>query len=128
MAISCGLRHGQPGGEPRCGPLSNPAFGTVVVRTRYDDDVRTGFGKRGYNWETSAGLQHELLPRVSVNATYFRRSYGNFLATDNVFEYASRLRPVLHHGTGGCLTPGGGGNRFAGSSMSSRPNLPRATW
>jgi hypothetical protein len=31
----------------------------------------------------SAGLQHALTPTLAVNATYFRRAYKNFQATDN---------------------------------------------
>jgi hypothetical protein len=39
--------------------------------------------KRSYNWEYTLGVQHELLPRVSVSATYFRRTWGNLRITQN---------------------------------------------
>jgi hypothetical protein len=50
----------------------------------YDDAVREGWGVRRNNWEVSAGVQHELLPRVGAELSYFRRNQGNFTATDNL--------------------------------------------
>jgi hypothetical protein len=70
--------------EEELGPLSNVNFGKVVVNTRYDELVRTGWGNRFYNWEGSLGVQHQLMPRLSLDASYFRRWYGNFTATNNL--------------------------------------------
>jgi hypothetical protein len=64
------------------GPTSNPLFGQPVLQTTPHPDVRKGWFKRGNNWEYSASVQHELLPRVSVGAAYFRRWFGNFTHTD----------------------------------------------
>ena len=33
--------------------------------------------KRGYNWETSVSVQHELMPKVSITAGYYYRKFGN---------------------------------------------------
>ncbi len=56
---------------------------TVPSSDLTDWNVRQGFGKRSYNWEFSVGVQREIMPRVSVDVSYFRRWFGNFTATDN---------------------------------------------
>ena len=65
------------------GVSQNLSFGKPVISVRYDPEWSHGFQNRPYNWEFSTGVQHELMPRVSVNAAYFRRIYGNFTVTDN---------------------------------------------
>ena len=66
------------------GALSNNAFGQLNVATRFDPDSIAGFGKRRNNWEISAGVTQELMSRLSVDATYYRRAQGNFTTTDNL--------------------------------------------
>ncbi len=78
----CALTAPQANGE--CGALANANFGTSVPGATYDPEILTGWGKRPFNWEFSAGVQHEILPRVSVDLSYFRRWYGNFFVTDNL--------------------------------------------
>ena len=51
-------------------------FGQVTVRP--DPAL-----PRGYNWEYSAVLQHELFPRVSVTAGFYHRDFYNLQVTDN---------------------------------------------
>ena len=45
------------------GPTSNPNFGSTFLSTLPSADVQKGWFKRGNNWEYSANVQHELLPR-----------------------------------------------------------------
>ena len=78
----CDLQNVNANGE--CGALSNRNFGTVVTNLTYDAKTLTGFGKRNFNWEISAGVQRELMPRVSADVSYFRRWYGNFVITDDL--------------------------------------------
>jgi hypothetical protein len=77
----CVLTNGAANGE--CGAWTFQDFGSSVPGTRYDPAIMEGWGTRPYNWEFSAGVQHELVPRLSVSAAYFRRIYGNFNVLDN---------------------------------------------
>ena len=79
--------------DSELGPSSNPLFGTVQVRTRYDDDLVNGWGRRGYIWEASGLVQHELRPGMGVGVGYFRTSYGNFQVTQNQAVTAAAYTP-----------------------------------
>jgi hypothetical protein len=78
---------------------------------------RHRMGHRQVDWEFSTGVQQQILPRVSVEAGYFRRWYGNFGVTDNRSVTASDFDPF-------CITapwsihgcPAAAGTRFAGST------------
>lgn len=73
-----------------CGAISDRNFGTTsLFGQTFDPDVLTGWGNRGYNWEFAAGVQREIMPRVSVDAGYFRRWFGNFRIVDNLAVEAS---------------------------------------
>jgi hypothetical protein len=50
--------------------------------------------KRTYNVETTAGVQHELLPRVSVSTNFYRRTFHRLRVTDNLLRTMSDYTPV----------------------------------
>ena len=77
----CNLLSPVANGE--CGAMANASFGQPVPGNTYDPKLMHGWNKRLYNWEFSTGIQHELLPRTSLDVSYFRRTYGNFRVTDN---------------------------------------------
>jgi Carboxypeptidase regulatory-like domain len=77
----CNIFATQANGE--CGALADPFFNTIQGGNDYDPDLLTGWNKRNYNWEFSAGVQRELAPRVSLDVSYFRRWYGNFPVWDD---------------------------------------------
>jgi hypothetical protein len=58
--------------------------------------------KRVYNLETTAGIQHELMPRVSVSANWYRRSFHRLRITDNLLRTMDDYRAynVFHPMTG----------------------------
>ena len=63
-------------------------FGVRALDTVDPDFQRT------HNWETTAGIQHELFPRVSVSATWYRRTFHDLLVRDNLLRSMSDYRAV----------------------------------
>jgi hypothetical protein len=63
--------------------IANPGSTTV------NPDILGGWGVRPYDWQFGASIQHELIPRVSVEAAYNRRWWGNFFVTDNTLTTAA---------------------------------------
>ena len=45
--------------------------------------MQEGWGKRNWDWQFSAGVQHEIAPQVAVDVSYSRRSWSNFFVTHN---------------------------------------------
>jgi hypothetical protein len=78
---NCDLTNPATNGE--CLGWQNLNFGNPVPATVYDPAILNGWGVRPYNWEFSAGVQQEVMPRLSVSVSYFRRIVGNFTVTDN---------------------------------------------
>ncbi len=70
-------------GGDLCGGWLNLNFGNFLPSTFYDPAILNGWGVRPWNWEFSTSVQHEIMPRVSVNVGYYRRVQGNFFVTDN---------------------------------------------
>jgi hypothetical protein len=69
--------------------------------TTINPAILGGWGVRPYDWQFGASIQHELLPRLSVEAAYNRRWWGNFFVTDNVLttaaDYEKYSLPIPQH-------------------------------
>ena len=57
--------------------------------TTINPAILGGWGVRPYDWQLGASVQHEVLPRLSIEAGYNRRWWGNFFVTDNVLTTAA---------------------------------------
>ena len=112
FAPQCDLTNPAANGE--CAAMANPAFGTLTPSAVRDLELRTGWGKRSYNWEFSAGVQREIFPRVSVDVGFFRRWYGNFAATDDLSLSPADYDPFSITAPVDSRLPGGGGNTLTG--------------
>jgi hypothetical protein len=113
----CVLGPALPDANGECGPLSDLTFGQVRTAgsTRYDDAVLSGLNdSQPYNWQASAGVQHELRPGLGVNATYFRTWFGNFNVTENQALTPADYDPFCVTAPADARLPGGGGNQICG--------------
>ena len=99
-----------------------PGATAAVPDGLFDRNVREGWGVRSYNWEFSGGVQREIMPRVSVDVSYFRRWFGNFTATDNIALVGTTGLPLgpANYRSFSIVTPsdsrlpGGGGQTVTG--------------
>jgi hypothetical protein len=122
----CDLLNTAANGE--CGPLSNNGFGTLRILTHYDPSYIEGWQKRNGDWEGMIGLQQELRPGLSLNASYHRRSYFNFACgfvylsanigppcpAYNQLTTPSNYDPYCITAPSDPRLPGGGGNPICG--------------
>jgi carboxypeptidase family protein len=109
----CNLANPLANGE--CAQLANLSFGQPnVLATIYDPSVLNGWGKRGYNWNVSSSIQHELRPGLSFGAEYNRRWYGNQTVTDNLARTPANWDPYCIAVPVDSRLPGGGGNQLCG--------------
>jgi hypothetical protein len=110
----CNLTNLDQNGE--CGPVTGDGrnFGTTIPLATFDPELMGGFGNRQYNWEFSAGVQHELMPRVSMDVGYFRRIWGNFRVTDNLAVTRADFDEFSMTAPSSPLLPDGGGYRVNG--------------
>lgn len=120
FAPECNLLNPAANGE--CGAMDNPDFGTVRTGVAYDPETLSGFGVRGgeevgdpgHYWQFSAGVQRELLPRVSVDVSYFRTWFGNFIVSDNRAIGPSDFDQFSITAPADPRLPGGGGYAISG--------------
>lgn len=100
---------GRATGGDFCGPYSNSNFGNALAVTRFNPDVLHGSGVRPFDWQFGVSVQQEIVPRVSVDVAYSRRSWGNFFVTDNAALTAADFNAVTVTAPSNALLPGGGG-------------------
>jgi hypothetical protein len=97
-----------------CGQISQLAFGRSNPTTRYDPAILQGWGVRPADWQFGFTVQHEILPRVSVEAGYQRRWLQNFTVTDNVAQSATDFGSYSVTAPLDSRLPGGGGHVVSG--------------
>jgi hypothetical protein len=103
----CDLLNRVANGE--CGPMSNPLFGQSVDPLTLDPETTTGWNKREYSWDFNVGVTQEIAPRVSVEVSYVRRTWGNLHVTINRALTPNDFDPFVYTVPQDSRLPNGGG-------------------
>jgi hypothetical protein len=77
--------------------------------SQVNQDTLKGWGAREHDWQWSIGVQHEVLPRVSAEVSYARRSFHGFVVTDNQVRDPSQYQAWTIDAPLDDRLPGGGG-------------------
>jgi hypothetical protein len=115
--VDCDLRNpalqdSRATGGDQCAALTgdNANFGNANPNlTRINPDILEGWGVRPSDWQFGVSVQHELLPRLSVDASYNRRWFQNFFVDDNQLVSPSDYTAWTYTAPQHPGLPGGGG-------------------
>jgi hypothetical protein len=77
--------------------------------TIINPEILHGWGVRPSDWQFGVSVQQELLPRVSAEVGYYRRSFQNFFVTDNQLVGPSDYSPWTFVAPQHADLPDGGG-------------------
>jgi hypothetical protein len=97
-----------------CGPVNPQTFSTSTFANTIDPNALGGWGVRSADWQIGVSIQQEVLPRVSVEAGYYRRWLQGFLATDNLAVTPTDFTPFSINAPLDSRLPGGGGYVVSG--------------
>jgi hypothetical protein len=109
-----------------CGQISQLAFGRSNPTLFYDPKIMQGWGVRPADWQIGVTVQHEVLPRVSMEVGYVRRWLQNFTVTDNRAQAASDFGSYSVTAPVDPRLPGGGGYVVSGL-FDANPNVAALT-
>ena len=108
FAPNCDLLNPAANGE--CGAMAQANFAKVVdSNLTIDPKTVDGWNTREYSWDFNASIVQEVLPRVSVELGYIRRSWGNMRATVNRALTPADFDPFVYNVPSDPKLPGGGG-------------------
>jgi hypothetical protein len=108
------------GAGDTCGAWNNQNFANTTAVLQVNPEIQHGWGVRPSDWHVGVSVQQELLPRVSLDLGYNRRSFNGFFVSDNLnvgpadydqFTVTAPLDPKL---------PDGGGYSF--TALNIKPN------
>jgi hypothetical protein len=104
-----------PAATGECFAMNSPTFGTAQLTTgAIDPAIMNGWSVRPGDWQIGASVQHQLLPRMSIEIGYFRRWLTNFTTTDNTAVDATDFTPFSVAAPSDPRLPDGGGYTVSG--------------
>ena len=92
-----------------CSQWLSPNFGSPQSVSEINPAILEGWGVRPSDWQFGASVQHEILPRTSLEVGYHRRWFQGFTVTDNRALGPSDYDLVTFTAPSDPRLPGGGG-------------------
>jgi hypothetical protein len=97
-------------GGDLCGASSDQNFGKAKATTTLDPSLLSGWGVRPSDWQFGVSVQHEVLPRTSIEVGYYRRWWQHFVdVTDNLLTSSSSYGQYFVTAPADSRLPNGGG-------------------
>jgi hypothetical protein len=118
----CDLMNPAANGE--CGPWQQPAFGQPIAAAAINPEILEGWGVRPSDWQFGVSVQHEILPRTSLEVGYHRRWFQGFTVTDNLASTAADYTEYTFTAPLHESLPGGGG--YSVTTVNPRTNFSAA--
>jgi hypothetical protein len=97
-----------------CGPISNQRFGQNVLTNNFDPALLKGWGVRPSDWSINLSIQQQILPRVSVEVAYARRTFSGSTVSDNLLVSPSDYTTYSITAPSDPRLPNGGGYVISG--------------
>jgi hypothetical protein len=119
----CDLMNPLLNGE--CGPWQQAAFGQPLTAAPINPAILEGWNVRPSDWQFGASVQHEVLPRTSLEVGYHRRWFQGFTVTDNLASTPADYQQYTFTAPTHPDLPGGGG--YSVTSFNPRTNFSAAT-
>jgi hypothetical protein len=133
--VDCDLRDpNTPSTGDVCGGWNNRDFGSALSANRVNPDIMSGWGVRPVDYQFNISVQQEVLPRMSVEVGYARRSWDNIYYTNSegrtgadyqVIDFPIPQHPDLPGGGGGTaryqIITQAGQNAFPNNIFTSAP-------
>jgi hypothetical protein len=82
-------------GLTQCGLTFGVLPSVLAYCDAYGESLVEGWGRRDYRWQSALGIQHELLPRLSVEVTWNRRRTSNVTVTDRIGQGCDRFNAAI---------------------------------
>ena len=79
----------------QCGLTFGVLPAVLAYCQAYGESLVDGWGRRDYRWQSGLGIQHELLPRLSVEVTWNRRRTSNVVVTDRLGQGCDRFNAAI---------------------------------
>ena len=97
-------------------------FGRLNPATTVNPETLKGWGVRENDWQWGVNVQHQIVPRVSLEVGYNRRWWHGFTVTDNALRSPSDYQAWTITAPSDPRLPGGGGYPIALSTVSAAAN------